>query len=76
MIRSKTTPTQDNRAPPQGRGRLRWEISGVILFKLVLILVAGFTIFGARHHLHVTADVMTEQLFHNTDSPSAEDKGK
>ena len=38
------------------------EISGILLFKLAVILLAGFTIFGAAHHLHVDAEKMSEQI--------------
>lgn len=46
----------------KGRGRLRWEISWVVVVKLVIILAAGFTVFGAHNRVHVNTENMTDQL--------------
>lgn len=42
--------------------RLRREVIAVLLFKTIVILLAGFFVFGAAHRLYVDADVMTQQL--------------
>ena len=57
-------------APPPPRRSLRKEITGVLVFKLVLILLAGFTIFGAQHRLHVDKEGMTNHLLGSTLSPT------
>jgi hypothetical protein len=38
------------------------EISGVLLFKFAVILLAGFTIFGAAHRVHVDSVKMSAQI--------------
>ncbi len=53
-----------------GRGALKKEITGVLIIKLAIILLAGFTIFGARHRVHVGIETMTNQLFGSTISSS------
>ncbi|MDI9349239.1 MAG: hypothetical protein QM537_04470 [Candidatus Symbiobacter sp.] len=52
---------------PQRLGR---ELAIVIIVKVAIILVAGFTLFGHRARLHVDADVMATQLF-NSPPPAA-----
>ncbi len=44
------------------------EIGGVLLFKIAIILLAGFTIFGAGARLHVDDNKMLQHLFSNEGS--------
>lgn len=62
----------DKHSPP--RRSLRKEIAAILVFKLALILLAGFTIFGAQNRIHVDKEKMTSQLlksnFSTTTSPA------
>ncbi len=44
------------------KSTLRKEITGILLFKLAVLLLAGFTIFGAAYRVHVDAAKMSEQI--------------
>ena len=55
----------------EGRRTLGKEITGIVLIKLAVILLAGFTIFGARHRVHVGIETMTNQMFGSTVPSSA-----
>jgi hypothetical protein len=57
---------------PSLRRSLRWEITGILVFKLTIILVAGFTIFGASHRVHVNADAMTNKILSNVKPTTVE----
>ncbi|MGB9154757.1 MAG: hypothetical protein WCD70_16920 [Alphaproteobacteria bacterium] len=41
---------------------LRWEITGILIFKLVVIVLASFTVFDASQRLHVDANVVMDRL--------------
>ncbi len=44
------------------KSSLTKEITGILLFKLAILLLAGFTIFGAAYRVHVDASKMSEQI--------------
>ena len=45
--------------------KLRWEIAAVVTFKIAILLLAGFTIFGAHQRIHVNSDLMNGHLLQN-----------
>ena len=54
--------TDTPRIRQQKRLTLRWEITGILVFKLAIILLAGFTIFDPHHRVHVDTDLMSGKL--------------
>lgn len=66
---SGSPPQADKQAKPKHRhARLVRELAVIIVIKLVIILVAGFTVFGSKARLHVTPDVMKDKVFAPTQS--------
>ncbi|MDR3448931.1 MAG: phosphoglycerate mutase [Alphaproteobacteria bacterium] len=52
------------------RSSLRREITGILVIKIAIILLAGFTIFGAAHRLHVDNALMTRHLLGPSSEPA------
>jgi hypothetical protein len=71
MLFSDPPPLSKTPSSATARKALRWEISGILIFKLAVILLAGFTIFGARHRVHVGMETMSNQLFGSAISSAA-----
>lgn len=51
-----------SRHETQRANSLKREITGILIVKICIILLAGFTIFGAAHRLHVTPDLMSQKI--------------
>ena len=49
-------------SPTTPRRALRKEITVILAFKIIIIIIAGFTIFGAKNRIHVDKEGMTNQL--------------
>ncbi len=48
--------------PKRARSALKWEITSILVVKIAIILLAGFTIFGASHRVHVDTAKMTDKI--------------
>ena len=58
-------------APPHPpRRALRKEITAILAFKIIIIIIAGFTIFGAKNRVQVDKEKMTNQLLQSSISPT------
>ncbi len=55
---------------PPPRRALRKEITAILAFKIIIIIIAGFTIFGAKNRIHVDKEGMTNQLLKSNFSNS------
>ncbi|MDR3425582.1 MAG: hypothetical protein P4M13_11020 [Alphaproteobacteria bacterium] len=54
--------TETPRKSSRDRAALKWEISGVLLFKISMILLASLTVFGAAHRIQVDPRLMSERI--------------
>ena len=45
------------------RHRLAGELSIVLMVKLVLLIAAGFFLFGANQHIYIDAHIIAAHLF-------------
>lgn len=50
------------------KSHLSKEITLIIVVKLAIILLAGFTIFGKDYRVHVDTAKMSEQILPNTEA--------